>query len=116
MDSKPSIGISQLKADKVDDSNSENPAAFHWLSLAREIQALAQTGSHYAANEYDRYRYRRLTEISAEIVSEHSNLEFHSVNNTFHEQYGYATPRVDVQATVFKDGKLLLVREQTDND
>ena len=31
------------------------------------------------------------------------------------EQPGYATPKIDVRAAVFKDGKILLVQETTDN-
>ncbi len=39
-----------------------------WLAWGREIQALAQTGNHYAVNDYQRQRYHRLIEIAAEIV------------------------------------------------
>jgi ADP-ribose pyrophosphatase YjhB (NUDIX family) len=85
-----------------------------WLDWAREIQALAQTGSHYAENEYQLQRYRRLMEIAAEIVSEHSNLEYSSVLKTFVAPIGYTTPRVDVRGVVFQEGKLLLVRERID--
>jgi ADP-ribose pyrophosphatase YjhB (NUDIX family) len=85
-----------------------------WLQWAREIQALAQTGYHYAENDYQRDRYHRLLEIAAEIVSEHSNLEYPSVRDAFQTAIGYATPRIDVRGAVFQDGKLLLVRERID--
>jgi ADP-ribose pyrophosphatase YjhB (NUDIX family) len=85
-----------------------------WLQWAREIQALAQTGYHYAENDYQRDRYHRLLEIAAEIVNEHSNLEYSSVRDAFQYAIGYATPRVDVRGAVFQDGKLLLVRERID--
>ena len=85
-----------------------------WLEWAREIQALAQTGSHYAENDYQRQRYHRLMEIAAEIVSEHSNLEYSSVLEVFITPIGYTTPRVDVRGVVFQEGKLLLVRERMD--
>ena len=85
-----------------------------WLEWAREIEALAQTGLHYAENEYQRQRYHRLMEIAAEIVVEHSNLEFSSIMETFNRQIGYATPRVDVRGAVFKDKRILLVRERMD--
>ena len=85
-----------------------------WLEWARQIQALAQTGMHYAENEYQRQRYQRLMEIAAEIVSEHSNLEYSSTREAFVAPIGYATPRVDVRAAVFQQAKLLLVRERTD--
>jgi ADP-ribose pyrophosphatase YjhB (NUDIX family) len=85
-----------------------------WLEWAREIQALAQTGYHYAENEYQRQRYQRLLEIAAEIVNEHSTLEYLKVVDTFNTQIGYATPRVDVRGAVFRDNSLLLVRERMD--
>jgi ADP-ribose pyrophosphatase YjhB (NUDIX family) len=85
-----------------------------WLKWAREIQALAQTGYHYAQNDYQRERYHRLADIAAEIFSEHTNFEPTPLADVFHAQIGYATPRVDVRGAVFRDGKLLLVRERLD--
>jgi ADP-ribose pyrophosphatase YjhB (NUDIX family) len=85
-----------------------------WLAWAREIQSLAQTGDHYAANDYQHERYHRLMEIAAEIVSEHTNLETSAVVEIFADQGGYATPKVDVRAAAFRDGKLLLVKERSD--
>jgi ADP-ribose pyrophosphatase YjhB (NUDIX family) len=86
-----------------------------WLEWAREIQALSQTGYHYAENDYQRERYQRLTEIAAEIVNEHTGLSISSLMSTFHVQKGYATPKIDVRGAVFKGDKLLLVRERQDN-
>jgi ADP-ribose pyrophosphatase YjhB (NUDIX family) len=85
-----------------------------WLEWAREIQALSQTSSHYAENDYQRERYHRLTEIAAEIVNEHTDVPMERLADVFHAQTGYATPRVDVRGAVFRDGKLLLVRERSD--
>jgi ADP-ribose pyrophosphatase YjhB (NUDIX family) len=85
-----------------------------WLELAREIQALSQTGLFYAENNFERERHRRLGEIAAEMVSDHSSLELNELVDIFDSQTGYATPRVDVRAAVFRDGKLLLVRERLD--
>lgn len=85
-----------------------------WLIWAREIQALAQTGCQYAGNEYNLERYQRLAEIAAKIVNQHTDLPYEPMLDVFRSQMGYATPRVDVRAAVFKDGKLLLVRERMD--
>jgi ADP-ribose pyrophosphatase YjhB (NUDIX family) len=85
-----------------------------WLDWAREIQALAQTGSHYAENDYQRQRYQRLTEIAGEILSQHTGLALEPLVSLYLRQTGYATPRVDVRGAVFQDGKLLLVRERSD--
>lgn len=86
-----------------------------WLDWARAIQAIAQTGNHYAENEYQRERYKQLADIAAEIVSTYSKLEYPQIVQAFREQIGYATPRVDVRGAVFQEGKLLLVRERYDS-
>lgn len=86
-----------------------------WLEWAREIQALAQTGQQYSGENYfHRQRYARLSEIAAEIVAEYTPLEYTQLVDVFQTQIGYATPRVDVRAAVFRDGKLLMVRERMD--
>lgn len=96
------------------DHDDKNGKGLRWLDWAREIQALAQTGRHYSENFYQTGRYDRLTEIAAEIISEHSELSHEGVTQTFLDQTGYATPRVDVRGAVFRNDRLLLVRESQD--
>ncbi len=86
----------------------------HWLEWAREIQALAQTGYHYAVNDYQRERNKRLLEIAAHIVNENSDIPYEPLSGLFKAQLGYATPRVDVRGAVFRNAKLLMVRERSD--
>jgi ADP-ribose pyrophosphatase YjhB (NUDIX family) len=85
-----------------------------WLQWAREIQALAQTGCHYATGQYDRERYQRLMEIAAEIIADHSRVPYAKLLDGFRAQIGYATPRIDVRGAVFRDDRLLLVKERLD--
>jgi ADP-ribose pyrophosphatase YjhB (NUDIX family) len=85
-----------------------------WLAWAREIQAIAQTGLHFTANEFDRQRYTRLAEISAEIFTEYTGAEQQELVKIFLAQTGYATPKVDVRSAVIRDGQLLMVRERAD--
>jgi len=85
-----------------------------WLEWAREIQAISQTGLHYAENDYQVQRYSRLSEISAEIISSHVDMENAELIEIFNQQIGYATPRIDVRGAVFQAGKLLMVRERLD--
>jgi ADP-ribose pyrophosphatase YjhB (NUDIX family) len=86
----------------------------HWLEWAREIYSLSQAGLAYSVNEYDLDRYKRLQEISAEILSSYSDLHVDEVIKNLSMQSGYATPKVDVRGAVFRDGKILLVREKAD--
>lgn len=85
-----------------------------WLEWAREIQALSQNGLTYSRSEYDRERYQRLSNIAAEMVEQHTHLEYQRLLENFSLQPGYATPKVDVRGAVVKDGKILLVQEESD--
>lgn len=40
-----------------------------WLEWAVELQSLAQAGLTYGRDVYDRERYERIREISAEMVA-----------------------------------------------
>ncbi|PKN40046.1 MAG: NUDIX hydrolase [Deltaproteobacteria bacterium HGW-Deltaproteobacteria-18] len=85
-----------------------------WLDWAREIQALAQTGLAFTKSHYDQLSFGRLSDIAAEILAEHSQLEAPAVKRVFSLEPGYATPKVDVRAAVIRDGRILLVRESAD--
>lgn len=85
-----------------------------WLQWAREIQAISQTGLHFAENHYQRERFQRLVEISAEIFAACSDVDYSVLVESFNKQVGYATPRVDVRGAVFQNKKLLLVKERID--
>jgi len=85
-----------------------------WLKWAREIQQLSQTGAAFAVTDYEKQRYKRLTEIISEIVEYHTLLEKEAVEKVMMKQPGYATPKVDVRAAVIKDDKILLVQERSD--
>jgi ADP-ribose pyrophosphatase YjhB (NUDIX family) len=84
------------------------------LEWAREIQALAQTESHYAHDDFQRDRCRRLMEIAAAMIGESMGIDSQILAHAFNSQIGYATPKIDVRAAVFRDKKLLLVRERLD--
>lgn len=84
------------------------------LEWAREIQALAQTGHHYANDEYQRARCIRLMEIAAEMMSDQTGMDSPALYKAFSSQIGYATPKIDVRAAVFKENSLLMVRERVD--
>lgn len=86
-----------------------------WLVWAREIHALAETSLHYAKNSFERSRAERLREIAAEIVSTHSVMSKQEVQVAFSAQPGYITPKVDVRGAVFREEKILLVREIMDD-
>lgn len=84
------------------------------LKLIAEIQALAQSGLTFTQNEFDKERYIRLTEISAELASYCTDKSKELINEIFSLEKGYATPKVDVRSFVLKDDKVLLVKERMD--
>ena len=53
------------------------------MDLAREIYSISQSGLTYCKNDYDIARYKRLQEISAEIISGQSGLQLESVLHSF---------------------------------
>ena len=85
-----------------------------WLRLARELSAMAQTGLTFSQDPFDRLRYERLRELSAEMLAQGSPAEYAIVLESLRGQTGYATPKVDVRGAAFRDDRILLVREITD--
>ena len=83
----------------------------NWLHWAIEIQSLAQAGLAYTSNVYDIERYERLREISAEMISEKTNIPTEKVEELFCNETGYQTPKLDTRAAVFKENKILLTHE-----
>ena len=82
-----------------------------WLNWAIELQSLAQAGLTYGKDIYDRERYERIREISAEIIAHKSEIPVETVKDLFCNETGYQTPKLDTRAAIFKDDKILLVRE-----
>ena len=78
-----------------------------WLKWAVELQSLAQAGLTYGRDAYDRARYERIREISAEILSHMSDLPVGTVRDLFCSETGYQTPKIDTRAAIFQDGKNL---------
>lgn len=82
-----------------------------WLQWAIELQSLAQAGLTYGKDVYDKERYQRIRDISAEILSTMSDIPTETVKELFCNETGYQTPKLDTRAAIFKNGKILLVRE-----
>lgn len=83
-----------------------------WLEWAMELQFLAQVGITYTKDPYDLERFIRLREIAAEIMSTKSGLDMDTVRGLFCNETGFQTPKMDTRAAIFRDGKILLVREK----
>jgi ADP-ribose pyrophosphatase YjhB (NUDIX family) len=87
----------------------------NWLTWARLIQSIAQTGLHYAVSDYDADRYLRLQQVAANMVAFAAELDPTDVIENFQLGEGYATPKVDLRGAVLNgQGELLMVREKLD--
>ena len=85
-----------------------------WLGWAQQLQALAQTGIAYAVNEFDRQRYEGVRAIAAAMLAAGARGETHVLEGLLSAEAGYATPKLDVRAAVFRDERILLVKERSD--
>lgn len=85
-----------------------------WLEWAQRLQAIAQNGLTYSDNPFDIERYQQIRAVAAEILSTHSQLDADKILDLFNREEGYATPKVDVRAAVFRENEILLVKERED--
>lgn len=85
-----------------------------WMDWAREIFSLSQAGLTYSQNEFDIERYKRLQEITAEMIESQSELSKESALESFSMQAGYSTPKIDVRGAVVRDNQILLIQERAD--
>lgn len=82
-----------------------------WLTTAMEMQFIAQAGLAYTKDRFDHERFTRLSEMAAEIMAEYTDLPKEKVQNLFCGETGYQTPKIDTRSVIFKDDKILLVKE-----
>jgi len=80
--------------------------------LAMELQSIAQNGLTYTKDPYDKERFARVREISAELMHVKTGLPLETVKALFCNETGYQTPKVETRAAIFSGHKILLVKEQ----
>ncbi|MDA7723832.1 NUDIX hydrolase [Pseudomonadales bacterium] len=86
-----------------------------WLSYAKRIQSIADTGMTFATDDFDKERYQELADIGNKMLAELGNVPIERIENLLGDLgNGYATPKVDVRGAVVNNNKILLVREKTD--
>jgi ADP-ribose pyrophosphatase YjhB (NUDIX family) len=85
-----------------------------WLEWAARLQSIAQAGLAFGENQYDLDRYQEIRNISVEILHEYTGISNAKIRDLFASETGYQTPKVDIRASVFKDNKILMVREKID--
>ena len=84
------------------------------LEIAKELAAIAQTGGHFTEGHYDKERYQRLGELAAVLLASCSDVPAAKILAWNKQEFGYATPKVDVRAFIADGNRVLLVREDAD--
>jgi ADP-ribose pyrophosphatase YjhB (NUDIX family) len=87
----------------------------HWLTITKKINSIAQTGLAYTKDKFDRERYKQLLDLSIQILNNITDIGSNKLEFVFNRENGYQTPKVGIRAVVFKDDKILLVKEKMDN-
>jgi ADP-ribose pyrophosphatase YjhB (NUDIX family) len=85
------------------------------LDLLMELHALSQAGLTYSNNAFDTERYNKILEITSRLIACKGNLQHNEVFAQLLRDNGYITPKVDVRGAVFKEDKVLLVKEAMDD-
>lgn len=82
------------------------------IKFAMELQSIAQNGLTYTKDPFDKERFERVREVSAQIVSMKTVFPIEKVKDLFCNETGYQTPKIETRAAIFNENKILLVKEQ----
>ncbi|MCR9277387.1 MAG: NUDIX hydrolase [Pseudomonadaceae bacterium] len=88
-----------------------------WLDWVKKIHAIAGTGQHFAASEFDRERYDELNDIATMMLAQLADSTPQAIKGLFTDHgEGYSTPKVEVRGAVFdgESDRILLVQEKAD--
>jgi len=86
----------------------------NWLKWAKQLAALAHNGLIYSPSPYDTERYEHIRDIAAAMMAEGFDFDEKTFLRMLSQEQVYVTPKVDVRGAVFRDDKILLVREKLD--
>ncbi|MBM4102453.1 MAG: NUDIX hydrolase [Planctomycetes bacterium] len=87
---------------------------FKWLTIAAELKAISQAGKTFAKDEYEKQRHEKIEWLAAQILAKHTDLEADEIRMMLQKDCGYPTPKTDCRGVIFKDNKILLVKEIED--
>jgi ADP-ribose pyrophosphatase YjhB (NUDIX family) len=88
---------------------------YQWLEVAQSLQSIAQAGLTYSKDKYDIERFDQIKQLAVSIVDEHAVAPQEKVQQLFDLEEGYLTPKVDVRGAIFREDKILLVKETIDD-
>jgi ADP-ribose pyrophosphatase YjhB (NUDIX family) len=87
---------------------------FNWFDIATRLKTISQAGKEFAKDNYELKRHEDIEHITAEILAAHTDIDAPQIERMLQKDTGYPTPKVDSRGVVFKDNKILLVKEIAD--
>lgn len=84
-----------------------------FLKWTTDLQSIAQAGLEYGRDVFDMERYEKNREIAGEMMQVQTGLPKEKIDTLFLVDEGYQTPKIDIRTAIFKDNKILLVRENS---
>lgn len=93
----------------------ETETPVHWLTIAKRINSIANTGLAFTKDQYDRERYEQLQKLSIEILHKITDIDTRKLEFVFNREIGYQTPKLGVRVVVIENDNILLVKEKMDN-
>jgi len=82
------------------------------IDIARQIQAIAQSGLSFSRDPFDQERFKQLVDVASTLIARHTTHSKDYIDRVFSAETGYATPKLDVRAAAFQDHKILMVKER----
>ena len=88
---------------------------FNWFEIAKQLKSISQAGKFFAKDDYECKRHEDIERIVARIFEHYTdNMDAIQALGILQEDAGYPTPKVDCRGVVFKNDKILMVREIAD--
>ncbi len=80
----------------------------------RRLRTVAQYGLTYSKDQYDLGRFREVLAVTEELAQALTREPAEGVQQALRLEAGPPSPKLDVRAAVFREGRVLLVRETAD--
>jgi ADP-ribose pyrophosphatase YjhB (NUDIX family) len=85
-----------------------------WFDIVKRLKVISQAGKTFATDDFELNRHRDIEGICAEILANYTDADEDSALAILQADTGYPTPKVESRGAIFRDGKILLVKEIED--
>ena len=80
--------------------------------VADELRGIANDGTRYAGNDYDRQRYGRALSLSARLAAAKEQWPADDVMEEYKQSLAHVTSFVAAEAVVLRDDRILLIKRE----